>query len=385
METTINKRQNLEVADVINNCFEQTIKTQKLCSVQLKALADITSCRTGSLGGHINACTQCGFKQQAYNSCHNRHCPKCQFIRQEQWVDKLKGRLMPGRYFHIVFSIPHLLNPLFYINQKQCYKLLFDAASEALKNAGRNPRFLGAETGAVAVLHTWGQTLSYHPHIHMLVPAGGLSEDGIEWIKAPKKFFVPVKALSKMFRGILIRQLKKLIDENKIKTPDDFLGFTLLKEKLYEKNWNVYSKKALGGINSVLAYLGRYAHRVAISNSRLVKIKDNKVTFRYKNYRDKKMQQLITLECAEFTRRFLMHILPSGFYKIRYYGILATANCNTKRQQAIALIGKIIWLPVLEGLTAYEVYRTLSGNDPIRCPKCKKGIMARYQIQSAPG
>lgn len=245
METTINKRQNLEVADVINNCFEQTIKTQKLCSVQLKALADITSCRTGSLGGHINSCTQCGFKQQAYNSCHNRHCPKCQFLKQEQWVDKLKGRLIPGRYFHIVFSIPHLLNPLFYINQEQCYKLLFDAASEALKNAGRNPGFLGAETGAVAVLHTWGQTLSYHPHIHMLVPAGGLSEDGIEWIKAPKKFFVTVKALSKMFRGILVRLLKKLIDENKIKTPDDFLGFTLLKEKLYEKTGTFIQKKHL--------------------------------------------------------------------------------------------------------------------------------------------
>lgn len=384
MEKIINKKQKFEVADVLKTGIEQTVGEQNLCSIQLKALFDITACRSSLLGGHINACNKCDFKQQAYNSCHNRHCPKCQFLKQEQWVDKLKGRLIPGRYFHIVFSIPHLLNPLFYINQKKCYKLLFEAASEALKNAGSNPRFLGAETGAVAVLHTWGQTLSYHPHIHMLVPAGGLSEDGMEWISSPKKFFVPVKALSKMFRGILVRLLKKQLDENKLKLPDDFAGFTPLKQKLYEKNWNVYSKKALGGINSVLTYLGRYSHRVAISNNRLVHMENNKVTFRYKNYRNNERQQLITLGCTEFARRFLMHILPSGFYKIRYYGILATANCNTKRKQAIALIGKAIWLPVLEGLTAYEVYRALSGKDPICCPKCKKGIMVRYKIEPSP-
>ena len=183
--------------------MEQIREKQNLCHTQLKALDDIAACRSINMGGHINSCTQCGFKQQAYNSCHNRHCPKCQFLKQEQWVDKLKGRLIPGRYFHIVFSVPHLINPLFYINQKVCYKLLFDAASEALRNAGRNLNFLGAETGAVAVLHTWGQTLSYHPHIHMLVPAGGLSEDGIEWVDAPKKFFVPVKALSKCSGGYL--------------------------------------------------------------------------------------------------------------------------------------------------------------------------------------
>ena len=385
METQINKRQNIEVAGVLNSCLEQITANLSLCGVQAKALYDIINCRSSNLGGHINTCTNCGFKQQAYNSCHNRHCPRCQFLKQEQWVDKLKGRLIPGRYFHIVFSIPHLLNPLFYINQKQCYKLIFDAASRALQNAGRNPSFLGAETGAVAVLHTWGQTLSYHPHIHMLVPAGGLSEDSIEWIRAPKKFFVPVKALSKMFRGIVVRLLRQLIDENKLKLPNGFEGFPLLKQKLYAINWNVYSKKALGGINSVLGYLGRYSHRVAISNSRLTSIHNNKVTFRYKNYRKKAKQETTTITCTEFARRFLMHILPAGFYKIRYYGILASANCNTKRQQAIALLGKTIWLPQLEGLNAYEVYRTLTGNNPVLCPKCKEGMMVRCKIQPAPG
>jgi len=384
METSINKREKTEVAGVFNVCMEQIVGQQNLCHTQLQALGDIATCRTANMGGHINTCNHCGFKQQAYNSCHNRNCPKCQFLKQEQWVDKLKGRLIPGRYFHIVFSIPHLLNQLFYINQAICYKLLFDAASGALRNAGRNHNFLGAETGAVAVLHTWGQTLSYHPHIHMLVPAGGLSEDGIEWIAAHKKFFVPVKALSKMFRGILIRLLKEHITENKLKLPDGFPRLQTLKEKLYKKNWNVYAKKVLRGVNSVLAYLGRYTHRVAISNNRLINIKNGKVTFRYKNYRKKGKQETITITCIEFTRRFMMHVLPKGFYKIRYYGILATANIKTKRQQAIALIGKTIWLPVLEGLTTYEVYRALRGTDPARCPKCKTGIMVKTESTTPP-
>ncbi len=385
MEKVLNKRQTTEVALVFNSCCGDFMAGGNLCHEQRKAFNDILSCRTSRLGGHISTCNHCGYTTQAYNSCHNRHCPKCQFLKQEQWVDKLKGRLIPGRYFHIVFSVPHLLNKLVYINQRLCYKLLFNAASQALQNAGRNPSFLGAETGAVAVLHTWGQTLSYHPHIHMLVPAGGLTEDGMEWIAAPKKFFVPVKALSAMFRGIFIRLLKEHLDKNELKLPDDFPGFDPMKKMLYEKNWNVYSKKALGGVNSVLAYLGRYTHRVAISNSRLINIENGQVTFRYKNYRDRGRQEIITIGCTEFARRFLMHVLPGGFYKIRYYGILATANIATKRQQAIALIGKTIWLPVLEGLNAYEVYREVTGSDPTRCPKCKQGTMIRSEIDLAPG
>lgn len=385
MDKVFNKRETTEVANVFHGCPEDFLQSSHLCHQQQKAFSDIACCRTSQLGGHINTCNHCGYKTQAYNSCHNRHCPKCQFLKQEQWVDKLKGRLIPGRYFHIVFSVPHLLNPLFYLNQSLCYKLLFDAASQALKNAGRNPQFLGAETGAVAVLHTWGQTLSYHPHIHMLVPAGGLSEDGMEWVAAPKKFFVPVKALSAMFRGILVRLIKEQWDKNELKLPGDFPEFDQLKKKLYEKSWNVYSKKALGGINSVLAYLGRYTHRVAISNSRITNVENGKVTFRYKNYHKRGIQQVMTISCTEFARRFMMHILPNGFYKIRYYGILATANIKTKRQQAIALIGKTIWQPILEGLNAYEVFRILRGSDPARCPKCKQGIMVRYSMETAPG
>jgi len=382
MDIIINQRHAVEVADVLK-LSQQGLKTKyNLCSTQQNALDALIRCRTRQNGGHLNSCTKCGHKEQSYNSCRDRHCPKCQFIKQEQWVDKLKSRLMPGRYFHVVFTIPHQLNPIFYINQRKCYKILFSSAWETLKKAGNNSGFLGAQVGAVAVLHTWGQTLSYHPHIHMLVPAGGLSEDGMEWVQASRKFFVPVKALSAMFRGIMIRQLKDLIETNELKMPDSFNDFVTLKTELYAKNWNVYCKKALGGMNSVLQYLGQYTHRVAISNSRLLAIQNAKVSFRYRDYRleqSRYQHKIMELDTLEFSRRFLQHILPSGFYKIRYYGILATVNITTKREQSIALIGETMWLSQLEGLNAYEVLRLLTGKDPARCPICKEGFMRRYK------
>lgn len=191
---TINKRTTLDVADVFRACGDDFVKQQELCPVQQKAWDDILICRTTEAGGHLNRCNNCGHEMQAYNSCRNRHCPKCRFIKQAQWVDKLKGRLIPGRYFHIVFTIPAHLNALFYINQSRCYHLLFQSAWSSLQQAGKNSRFLGAEIGAVAVLHTWGQTLSYHPHLHFVVPAGGLSADGMEWIRSPGRFFYSCKS-----------------------------------------------------------------------------------------------------------------------------------------------------------------------------------------------
>ena len=378
MESTTNKRYTVEVADILKISQQELLSRFPLCPSQHKALIALTQCRTSYYGGHTRHCTKCGHKELAYNSCRNRHCPKCQFIKQEQWVDKLKGRLIPGRYFHVVFTIPHQLNPLFYINQRECYKILFSAAWESLKNAGNNTRFLGAQLGAVAVLHTWGQTISYHPHVHMLVPAGGLSEDAMEWIQAPGKFFVPVKALAKMFRAIMLKHLKEMLTSHQLKLPDCLSDFNSLKEELFQKPWNVYCKKALGGMNGVLRYLGKYTHRVAISNNRLLNFQDGKVCFRYRDYRlqdNRYHSKTMTLDALEFARRFMQHILPLGFYKIRYFGILATANCKTKREQSIALIEKTIFLSQLEGLNAYEVLRFLSGKDPALCPVCKQGIM----------
>jgi len=218
------------------------------------------------------------------------------------------------------FTIPQELNQLFYLNQRQCYNILFKASWECVKQASLNTEFLGAETGALSVLHTWGQSLSYHPHIHMIVPAGGLDEDGIEWCSSHGKFFLPVKALSSMFRGIVCRMLKEGIELKQIDIPSKITSFETLKDKLYEKNWNVYSKKSFGGVDGVLQYLGRYTHRVAISNSRIKSADSKGVDFYWKDYRNKNRIKLMRLDTAEFIRRFLMHVLPSGFYKIRYYG-----------------------------------------------------------------
>ena len=382
MKSIINQRQKIELADILKSSKQALEREDRLCSTQKKSLEALIRCRTREAGGHVSLCNKCGHKEQSYNSCRDRHCPKCQFIKQEQWVDKLKSRLIPGRYFHVVFTIPHQLNTLFYINQRECYKVLFSSAWEALKQAGNNSGFLGAEVGAVAVLHTWGQTLSYHPHIHMMVPAGGLSEDGMEWIEALRKFFVPVKALSSMFRGIMIRELKAMIAGNKLKLPDHFRGFDAMKKELYDKNWNVYCKKAFGGINGLLQYLGRYIHSVAISNRRLIGISGTKICFRYRDYRQEQRRhqnKIMELELLEFARRFLQHILPLGFYKIRYFGILSTANIATKREQSITLIGKTLWLSHLEGLNSYETLRSLMDRDPAICPVCRQGIMQRQR------
>ena len=379
METTQRKR-TAEVADIVNQYGPEYLKTHQLCPVQRKAYQAITDCRTAKMGGHLQTCDQCGHQKPIYNSCRNRHCPKCQYIKQVQWVDKLKAQLPATRYFHLVFTIPSELHLTFYINQKVCYDLLFKASSTTLKQAAANPDFLGAETGAVAVLHTWGQAITYHPHVHMIVPAGGLSSDQTEWVDAGKKFFLPVKALSKMFRGILSRMIGEAISDGRIKLLEGMSNFDDLKKKLYEKNWNVFSKKAFGGPASVVEYLGNYTHRVAISNSRIVKLENGRVTFRWKDYRKALKGQYMELKADEFISRFFRHILPSGFYKIRYYGLLASANSKTKKEVIFQLIGKTAYLSSLEGLNGLEVLSIVTGKDLTYCPVCKKGRMRNSHL-----
>lgn len=381
METT-QRNQKTEVADIIGQYGSEYLKTHQLCPVQQKAYQAIKACRTARMGGHLQTCDHCGHQKPIYNSCRNRHCPKCQYIKQVQWVDKLKSQLPLTRYFHLVFTIPFELHKLFYINQQLCYDLLFKASSATLRQGAANPEFLGAETGAVAVLHTWGQTLTYHPHIHMIVPAGGLSSDQTEWVYAGKKFFLPVKALSKMFRGILCRLLDEAISDGQIKLPEGISKFDDLKRKLYEKNWNVFSKKAFGGVASVVEYLGNYTCRVAISNSRIVKLKNGIVTFRWKDYRKALKGKYMELKVDEFISRFFHHILPGGFYKIRYYGLLASANSMSKKEVVFRLIGKTAYLSSLEGLNGLEVLSALTGKDLSYCPVCKKGRMRNGNLAS---
>lgn len=363
------------MADIFSDHASYFLNSPKLTHVQKKAYNDIMLCRTAALGGHLEQCNRCGHTRPAYNSCRNRNCPKCQFIRKALWVDKLSANLPPVRHFHIVFTIPHCLNKLFYLNQKTAYDALFSAAGKALMQCAGNQKFLGAQAGAAAILHTWGQALTYHPHIHMIVPAGGLSEDEMEWVPAARSFFVPVKTLSRVFRGILCRLIDQQILAGMIKLPDETTDFKTLKQKCYRKDWVVYAEKPFNSPDALIHYLGNYTHRVAITNHRIKDYSHGKVCFDYKDYRTNGIKRQMSLDGREFIGRFLQHVLPSGFYKIRYFGFLAICNIKTKLSACIGLIGRTTWLPQLQGLNAMEIIRCLSGKDPHRCPVCSSGRM----------
>lgn len=377
-----NKKQRIELADIFSKHAESFKQNHTLSPEQLKAYNAIVQCRTSALGGHTTHCDSCGHERNAYNSCRNRHCPKCQYIRKEQWVDKLAANLPPVKHFHLVFTIPHKLNKLFLLNQDKAYKLLFKAAAESLLQLAAQSKHLGIQAGAVAILHTWGQNLSYHPHIHMLVPAGGLSEDGMEWLPSPRKYFLPVKVISPVYRGILYRLMQKAIEKEELRLTDDIKDVTHLKNLCYEKNWVVYAEKPFSDAAGLIRYLGNYTHRVAITNNRLLEHTDSKVTFSYKDYKNGGIKSTVTLDAHEFIRRFMQHVLPCGFYKIRYYGFLALRNIKTKLQEVFALISKATYLSRLEGLTAIEIWRELTGKDPLCCPKCKSGHMVPGKIPS---
>lgn len=374
MQATINRPQRYELADILREEAPEYIQHNSLCPVQLKAIKDIVACRSSQMKGHLSQCNSCGHTEQSYNSCRNRHCNKCQFIRQTQWVDKLKARLLPGKYFHLVFTVPDSLNPLFYLNQQICYSLLFKVAWSALRDLCKNPRFMGAQSGAVAVLHTWSSTLIYHPHIHMLVPAGGLSDDGMEWIKTSSDYLVPVKVLSKVYRARFCDQLKSLLHNNALRIPEG-TAINELMNILFKKQWVVYAKKTGKSVDQALEYLARYTNRVAISNDRITNVSEGKVSFRYKDPKTGRYNRVMTLSTPEFIRRFLQHILPSGFYKIRYFGILASANSSTSKEQSLAVIDEALLTPELEGLNAFETIQHITGRDLTVCTMCNDGRM----------
>ena len=355
-----NTKQDFELADILSDQAAVFLQQHNLCPEQLKAYKAITQCRTAALGGHVDYCDNCGYVRQSYNSCRNRHCPKCQFIKKELWVDKLTANLLPVKHFHVVFTIPGCLHKLFYINQSKAYSMLFKAAGKALIQCAANPVFINAQVGAVAILHTWGQTLVYHPHIHMIIPAGGLSEDQMEWIPARKNFFLPVRALSAVFRGILCRLVEQAVIDQEIKLPEEELDFSSIKKQCYQKKWVVYCEKPFSSANNLIRYLGNYTHRVAISNHRIIDYRDGKVIFSFKDYKSSGLSRNMTLEAGEFIRRFMQHILPCGFYKIRYFGFMAMCNMKLKLQSCFDLIDKVAFLPVLEGLTSMEVWQRIT-------------------------
>lgn len=337
----------VEVADIVGahgnrflDRYERTFDFQ-----QLKAFRAIQRCRTAALGGHIDACPRCGFQAAiSYNSCRNRHCPKCQTQARERWLAARERELLPTSYFHVVFTVPHELNVLALDNPRCFYDLLFTAGSQAALEIAADPRHLGAQIGLIAILHTWGQNLLLHPHLHCAIPAGGLSLDRSRWVRPRYPFFLPVKALSRVFRGKFCAGLKRLYRRKQLRCAGmtaalaDPKQFRQLLRRLHRQDWVVYAKPAFAGPMQVLKYLGRYTHRVAISNHRLLELDGGRVTFRWKDYAHGGKQRKMTLEATEFLRRFFLHVLPKGFVRIRHFGFLA----NCRRAQSLPLINELL-------------------------------------------
>jgi hypothetical protein len=320
-----------EVADIIrghgNTFFEKN--RSWLTWLHLRVLFAIEHCRTAALGGHLDRCRQCGHEAISFNSCRSRHCPKCLTNARERWLTERGKELLPVKYVHVVFTIPHELSWLALNNKKAVYNLMFHASAATLLEVAADPKHLGAEIGFLSVLHTWGQNLQRHPHIHCVIPSGGLSADHQRWVHPRYNFFLPVKVLGRVFRGKFIAELKSAFRQGKLQFPGNLKPFAEQKafdaflRPLFRKDWVVYAKKPFGGPEHVLQYLARYTHRVAISNHRIVNLADGKVTFRWKDYAHKNKQRLMTVTAEEFLRRFLLHVLPRGFVRIRFSGFLA--------------------------------------------------------------
>jgi hypothetical protein len=360
---------------------EKTFReNNNLSAVQFKAMQAIEKCSTERSGYHSFICDSCGHTQIAYNSRRNRHCPHCQWLKQEIWIDKVKSQLLPVKYVHIVFTLPDFLNEFVLINHKLIYDMLFEASWHALHKCAGS--YLGVQTGALSVLHTWGQNLSLHPHIHMLVPAGGLDTDGMQWITSPKKFFLPVRALSKIFRARVMFLLLEALFNRQLKIPESWKDRNTvadLKILAKEKDWVVHLEKTRLSPVKVIEYLGRYIQRVAISNQRIESLEDSKVCFSYKDYADKGKRKQMKLEPQEFIRRFMLHILPERFCKVRYYGILSIKNRTDKLLLCFALIDKVQLPPRLAGLNTIQILLLMTGNDYSLCPCCKTGHMQIYK------
>lgn len=331
----------IEIADIFSKYGGACREKHKLPINTLKAMSAIEFCRTDKLGGHVDKCDECGHIRISYNSCRNRHCPKCQNLNKERWLEERKKELLPIQYFHVVFTLPDELNPLTLRNKKEIYTILFKASSETLLELSEDNKYLGANIGFISILHTWGQNLMDHPHIHSIVTGGGLSLDEKRWISSRKDFFIPVKVISKLFRGKFLYYLKKTYSSNNLKfdgTKKELAekkDFQKLIDKLYKKEWVVYSEPPFKNATYVLEYLGRYTHKVAISNHRILKIEDGKVTFKWRDYKDNNKNKAMTLDAFEFIRRFLLHILPRSFVKIRHYGTLSNRNRKAKLKKCI--------------------------------------------------
>ena len=373
------QRPRWEVADILRLHGGAFRRFHPLPVYQLKIMSAIERCRTAALGGHLEQCDSCGFERPAYNSCRNRHCPKCQGLDKARWLEARQAELLPVGYFHVVFTLPHELNALILSNKRALLDILFDAASQTLLTFGRNN--LGGKSGFITILHTWDQRLNAHFHLHCLVPAGVLSENGGRWISAPEKFLFPVRALAKVFRGKYTGFLLQAFAGAELVFPGQAAqfqtqtGFSGLITQLRQKRWVVYAKPPFGGPEKVLDYLGRYTHRVAISNNRILNVENGSVTFAFHDRADGNKRKIQTLPAEEFIRRFLLHSLPSAFIRIRHFGFLS----NRSKKHDLPLCRKLLGLdpqpPQPEQKSNEELLRELTGEDISRCPRCKQGAM----------
>lgn len=378
-----------EVADVFRR-YGEVYRQQhdaSLSTAQRRAMSAIELCRTASLGGHVERCDSCGHQRISYNSCRSRSCPKCQSLARAKWLEDRQSELLDTEYFHVVFTVPDEIAAIAYQNKAAIYGILFRAAAEALQTIAADPRHLGAEIGFFAVLHTWGQNLLYHPHLHCVIAGGGLSPDGTRWIACRPGFFLPVRVLSRLFRRLFLEHLDRAF------LAGELTFFTSL-QKLHHRaafqrylapvrktEWVVYAKPPFAGPQQALDYVGRYTHRIAISNNRLLDIDDDKVRFRWKDYRDHNRQKVMTVSAEEFIRRFLLHVPPEGFHRIRYYGFLG----NRHRTQKLARCRELLAMPApgpLDGQPQKDYrdhYEELVGVSLKQCPACHQGRMVAVE------
>jgi hypothetical protein len=376
----------VEVADVIREAGESfyTQSQQWFTWLHLKVLNAILRCRTAALGAHVDACSKCGHEAVSFNSCRNRHCPKCQANARDRWLAAREKELLPTRYVHVVFTLPRQLSPLAMQNKREIYALLFRASAETLIEVARDPKHLGAEIGFFSVLHTWNQKLQHHPHVHCVVPAGGLAPDRSRWIDSQQNFFLPVDVLKKVFRGKFVDGLKTLHTEHRLgfhgtltplQNPKVFAAWL---RPLFRTKWVVYSKRPFGGAQHALRYLGQYTHRVAISNRRLVALADGIVTFRWRDSAHKNKKRLMTLPVNEFLRRFLLHVLPPGFVRIRHFGFLAHRRRGTSLPLCFQLLAESGKVPAQ---TRAEEDGSASP-PPWTCPRCGGPMVLIERISS---
>ena len=383
-------RPKVEVADVFRR-YGESYRQQHGASMsvtQRRVMSAIEVCRTAALGGHLERCDQCGYERNAFNSCRDRHCPKCQCLARAQWIEQRQSELLDVPYFHVVFTVPEEIAAIAYQNKEVIYDILFQVTAETLKTIAADPHHLGAEIGFFAILHSWGQNLQFHPHLHCVVPGGGLSADGQRWISCRPDFFLPVRVLSHLFRRLLLKSLQHAFDcgklefFNSLESLRDRRAFVQFVERMKDCDWVVYAKRPFAGPQQVLDYVGRYTHRVAISNHRLRDIQNGHVSFEWKDYRAGGQVKTMTLAADEFIRRFLLHVLPDGFQRIRYFGFLGNRYRTERLEQCRRLLG----MPNRPDPknTAEKDYRDhyeeLTGISLHQCPECKQGRMVMIEI-----